>query len=442
MLGMALLGDPWFAWLLVAAVAVVSWLLIWLLMRAWARLAAKTEGRFDDKLVHALRGPLAALVACVAAASATVAVAGRLTAGELATTRSTLLAAFILVGAWVFGGALRMGLDAAGRRKERLLPATRIARRLVAVVLYTGAFLVVLQQYGIAITPILTGLGIAGLAAALALQDTLGNFFSGISIQTGRALQPGHFVRLESQKLEGYVEEIGWRSTSIRMLSGNTVFIPNATLAQAVVTDYYLPDKVYSVGLDFLVGHEHDPRHIMAILVEEAKESMKANDGYAPGSEPYANFAGIEEYALRIGLSVKVREVVQQYQVQNDLRLRILERFHKEGIRMPYPTRHNYQEVVGQPKAGRAAGGLGGVAPKRARPSRPRKKEAAPEPTRDPRLEEAERARADIAAKQEADKAKEEAKATGEPRPEAKPTEAEQAAASAAVTDPEPPPAV
>lgn len=390
-------GDPWLAWATMAIVGAGVWVVGWVVLRSVVKVATMTKGDVDDKVAKALHWPLAFLLALVAAGAYLTRASHRLDADQAQDTQRILAAFFIIATAWTFIGVVRIFLEAAGARRRQLMPATRVARRLLAVFVYTGAFLMVLQQYDISITPLLTGLGIAGLAAALALQDTLGNFFAGISVQTGQAMQPGHFVRIEKENLDGYVEKVGWRTTSIRTLAGNTIVIPNSELAQAIVTDFYLPSPDLGISLDFLVGQESDPQRVINALMEEARESMKTNQGYHPGAEPFAFFAGYTDYALKFTLSVRVKEFVQQFQVRQDLHPRVLQRFRKEGIRVPYPTQHTYQEAV-EPAARRRPGAPGGLAPHE-RPVRPKHAHENDAP-QDPRLAEAEKAKDDIAAKQ------------------------------------------
>ena len=86
-------------------------------------------------------------------------------------------------------------------------------------------FLVVLQTLGVSIAPLLTALGVGGLAVALALQDTLANLFAGIHILASKTVQPGDYIRLSSGE-EGYVVDINWRQTTVRQLSNNLVDHP------------------------------------------------------------------------------------------------------------------------------------------------------------------------------------------------------------------------
>ena len=399
-------GDPWLAWGTMLAALVLVAAGAWVLMRIVVRMTARTKGDFDDRVLAVVHRPFAFFLGLVAAGAVLVRVASRLGPAELQWTQRFLAALAIGTAAWVLVGVVRLLLEAAGKKRPRILPATHVGRRLLAVIVYTAAFLMVLQQFGIAITPLLTGLGIAGLAAALALQDTLSNFFAGISIQTGRALQPGHFVRVEDKKLEGYVSEVGWRTTAIRTLAGNTIVIPNAELAQAVITDFYLPAPDLGFGIDVLVNFDADPARVMEILVEEAREVQKANDGVVKDQPPHARLAAIEPYALRFNVSIRLKEYVAQYSVQQDLLLRIVARFRREGIRIPYPTSHQYDQRV-TPEALRTHGALGGFASDRSgrRPPRPPTTPSAPE-TQDPLEAEAAKARGEIAAKQAQDATK------------------------------------
>lgn len=217
--------------------------------------------------------------------------------------------------------------------------AASLGGRLFSLVVYIVAFLILLDYYGLSITPLLTGLGLAGLAVALALQDTLSNFFAGIWIQTGRALREGHFVRVEDGNVEGTVEEIGWRTTSIRTLFNSLVLIPNAKLAQSVVTDYHLPEPRLAVFIPIGVSYDSDPKHVERVLLAAVEESMDQVAGLIREPKPFVRFhPGFGDYALQFQLVVYVREYGDQFGVQSEVRRRILDHFQREGIRIPYPT--------------------------------------------------------------------------------------------------------
>ena len=110
----------------------------------------------------------------------------------------------------------------------------------MGLVVALGA-LVVLNGLGVSITPMLTAMGVGGLAVALALQEPLANLFAGIVIALARQVRVGDYVKLDNG-VEGYVTDFSWWSTRIRMLSNNMVLVPNAKLAQSVVTNFHLPN--------------------------------------------------------------------------------------------------------------------------------------------------------------------------------------------------------
>jgi small-conductance mechanosensitive channel len=139
----------------------------------------------------------------------------------------------------------RRGADAANTIGSISL-FINVTETLVAII----GGLVVLEYLGISVAPILTAFGIGGLAVALALQDTLANFFSGIQIAASRQVRAGDFVRLDADNT-GTVVDINWRTTVLRDADGNRIIVPNQKLAQAIFTAYRLPLRVpITVTLD------------------------------------------------------------------------------------------------------------------------------------------------------------------------------------------------
>ncbi len=115
-----------------------------------------------------------------------------------------------------------------------------LLRNLTATLVYALGLLIVLDYLKISITPLITALGVGGLAVALALQDTLSNLFAGIHILATRKVRSGDYIKLESGE-EGYVRDITWRNTAIEVLAGNLVIVPNNKVASAIVTNFDLP---------------------------------------------------------------------------------------------------------------------------------------------------------------------------------------------------------
>ncbi len=222
------------------------------------------------------------------------------------------------------------------------IPTTGLAYAILKAVVYIIGFLIILNDLGISIAPLITALGVGGLAVALALQDTLANLFAGVHILMEQSVRIGDFVRLESGQ-EGYVDDITWRSTRVRMLPNNMVVIPNSKLAQSVVTNYSLPDRRMAVQIAVGVSYASDPDKVGRVLLEEAKRAVGEVSGLLGDPEPVVRFIpGFGESSLDFTLVCHVQEFTDQYTVQHELRKRIFNRFKEEGIEMPFPTRTVY----------------------------------------------------------------------------------------------------
>jgi small-conductance mechanosensitive channel len=150
-------------------------------------------------------------------------------------------------------------------------------------------------------------------------------------------IRVGDFVKLESGE-EGYVMDIGWRTTRIRMLPNNMVILPNSKLTQSIVTNYYLPEPRMALLIPISVSYAADPDHIERILLEEVQHALQAIPGLLADPEPAVRFIpGFGPSSLDFTLICQVREFTDQHLAQHELRKRILKRFRKEGVEIPYP---------------------------------------------------------------------------------------------------------
>ncbi len=222
------------------------------------------------------------------------------------------------------------------------VPTTGLVYGIIKGAILIMGFLVILNVLGVSIAPLVTALGVGGVAVALALQDTLGNLFSGIHILLEKSIRIGDFVRLETGA-EGYVVDITWRTTRVRMLPNNMVIIPNSKLAQSIVTNYYLPEKRMSLLIPVSVSYSSDPDKVERILVEEAKSGARHIPGLLADPEPFVRFIpGFGDSSLNFTLICQVGEFTDQYFAQHELRKRIFKRFQTEGIEIPFPQRTVY----------------------------------------------------------------------------------------------------
>jgi small-conductance mechanosensitive channel len=224
---------------------------------------------------------------------------------------------------------------------------TTLTQNLAQIGVALLALLVLLNLLGIPIAPILTALGVGGLAVALALQDTLSNLFAGFYVAIARQVRLSDYIKLNTGE-EGYVTDITWRSTTVRTLGNNMIIIPNSKLAQAVVTNYYLPEKRLGIQVQVSVSYASDVDLVERVLLEEGVNAAGSIPGMLADPAPVVRFdPGFGDSALGFTLNCNVQEFADQFRVRHELRKRILKRFQQEKIEMPFPTRTVYLKQDG-----------------------------------------------------------------------------------------------
>jgi small-conductance mechanosensitive channel len=228
-------------------------------------------------------------------------------------------------------------VTASVQRAGIAIPVSGLSQVIIKGVVLTIGFVILLGTLGISIAPLITALGVGGLAVALALQDTLSNLFAGLHILMERSVRVGDFVKLESGQ-EGRVIDISWRTTRVQMAPNTVVVIPNNKLAQSVVTNYSLPEPRMAMSLSIGVGYQSDPDRVERLLVDEASRGAATIPGLLADPQPAVRLIpGFGESSLDFTLVCHVRSFEDQPLVQHELRKRILHRFRQEGIEIPFP---------------------------------------------------------------------------------------------------------
>ena len=206
-----------------------------------------------------------------------------------------------------------------------------------AAVLVLGT-LILLQTVGIEITPIITTLGIGGLAVGLALQDTLANLFSGFYLIVSKQVRTGDYIKLDDGN-QGYVTDITWRNTTIKEISNNVIIVPNSKLASAIFTNYHLPAKEITLTMNVGVSYDRDLELVERVTVEVAKEVMREIAPELVANEPYMRFHTFNAYSIDFTLYMRVSEFFDQRIGKHLFVKKLHKRFQSEGIQIPFPVR-------------------------------------------------------------------------------------------------------
>ncbi|HEY2989831.1 MAG TPA: mechanosensitive ion channel family protein [Candidatus Binatia bacterium] len=209
------------------------------------------------------------------------------------------------------------------------------------IVLIAVGAMIILDNLGISLTPILTTLGIGSLAVAIALQDTLGNFFAGLYVKADRPIEVGHYIKLQTGD-EGYVERIGWRSTRIRMLPDNMVVVPNNKLVQDIITNYHLPTRELAVLVPVGVAYDSDLEKVEKVTQAVAREALKTVPGGVPDSEPLIRYNAFNQSSIDFTVVLRAREFTDGILLKHEFIKKLHVRYEKEGITIPFPIRTVY----------------------------------------------------------------------------------------------------
>lgn len=308
------------------------------------KFAARTRSQLDDILLGALNFPLVLLI-FVSGVVVLERISPVLSDSELSKYFFVALKTTTIVAVIIFLDRLMNNLIQTYSHKVDILKTSGgVARGFVRIIVIALGLLILLDSFGVSITPILASLGIGSLAVALALQPTLENFFSGIQIVIDKPVKIGQFIKLDSGE-EGYVEKVGWRSTWVRMLPNNVVVIPNKMLVSSKIVNYYYPEKEMAVLVQVGVHYEADLKKVEKVTCEVGKEVMKEVQGGVPEFDPFIRYHTFNDFSIDFTVILRAKEFVDNYLIKHEFIKRLHERYAKESIVIPYPIRAiNYDQ--------------------------------------------------------------------------------------------------
>lgn len=302
-----------------------------------SHLASNTSSKADDALIESLHGPLPLwfVLGGIYFAQRLIPLSARASQ----TLEKFLLAGVILsVTLWAANlgsRVLQVGITA---RDPNATPITGVVRYVVKFAVLGIGGLVMLSTLGISITPVLTTVGIGGLAVALGLQETFANLFAGMQITLAGNLRVGDFIRLESGE-EGYIEDIQWRATRVTTLRNNFVFIPNSRLSHSVITNYHKPSKDLAVLVEVGVHYSSDLDQVERVTIEVARTIMKTVEGGVPDFEPLVRFHTFADSSINLTAVLRATEMATSFAVKHAFIKALARAYNQAGIVIPFPIR-------------------------------------------------------------------------------------------------------
>ncbi len=296
----------------------------------------KSKWRGDDIIIHGLKGKIVLWTTIIGLYSALPMVNLPSQYSDLVQKILLVLviASITLVISSILSGFMR---TYTGGDKGTVL-STSIFSILVRVVVLAIGIMIILQALDISITPMLTALGVGGLAVALALQDTLSNLFAGFHIILTRKVRINDWVELASGET-GQVIDITWRDTTIKQRRNNIIIVPNSTLASTITTNFSLPKRELATRVEIGVSYDSDLEHVEKVAVEVAEDIMKNVKGGVPTHQPFIRYHSFGDSSINFYVNLRTIAYDAQFRIVHEYIKKLHKRFNEEGIVIPFPIR-------------------------------------------------------------------------------------------------------
>ncbi|WP_404361868.1 mechanosensitive ion channel family protein [Marinobacter sp.] len=327
--------------LMVMATASVAFLASWIIHRLEIRLM-RSKNLWDDALLHAARKPAVGFVWLQGIYWAAE-IAYRYSEAEIFSANAILLkVGFIWLLVWTLLGLIKQGeqILASPVKLENPLDfdtVTAISKLLRAVFIIT-AILIIMQTLGYSMSGVLAFGGVGGIAVGFAAKDLLANFFGGFIVHLDRPFKVGDWVRSPDRNIEGIVEKIGWRLTTIRTFDKRPLYVPNAVFTTIAVEN---PSRMTNRRISETIGIRYADVSQMASIVGDIRSMLAQHEEIDSSQTLIVNFLAFNASSLDIMVYTftRTREWVKFHEVKQDVLLRISDIIEGYGAEVAFPTR-------------------------------------------------------------------------------------------------------
>lgn len=340
-----LLSESWRVAIVVFGLVFATALLAFLISRiilVLERRFKKTDNLWDDTVLHALRRPAIGFVWLQGVYWAAE-VAYAYSEAEIFSANAMLLKlGFIGIIVWTLFGIIKKTeeiLTSPLRMKEAMDYTTvnAISKLLRAVVVIT-AILTIMQSLGYSISGVLAFGGVGGIAVGFAAKDLLANFFGGFVIHMDQPFKVGDWVRSPDREIEGTVEEIGWRLTTIRTFDKRPLYVPNAAFTQIAVEN---PSRMFNRRIFETIGIRYADVREMSEIVKDIRKMLESHEEIDTDQTLIVNFLAFNSSSLDIMVYTftKTTQWVKYHEIKQDILLKISDIIESYDAEVAFPTR-------------------------------------------------------------------------------------------------------
>ncbi|MDH4070802.1 MAG: mechanosensitive ion channel family protein [Ignavibacteria bacterium] len=340
-----LLNNPLSDWVIALGLTIFTYVFLRiarrLINRKLAKLAAKTDTRIDDLVSDVLAGTRSFFLIAVSAKVGSLVLDLPVSATQII-GHIVVLAVFIQTGIWVARGvsfiltrSMREGTGGDPASVTMLTPMLFITRLVVWAVI----LLLALDNVGVDVTALITGLGIGGIAVALALQTILGDLFASLAIVLDKPFVIGDFITVAD--FSGTIEHVGLKTTRVRSLTGEQIVIGNSDLLNSRIRNFKRMEERRAL---FVVGVTYQTPYEKLRRIPEMIKEIIVKDPVARFDRCHFKEFAASSLNFETVYFVLAPDYISYMERQQAINLEVYRRFEAEGIEFAYPTQTLYLE--------------------------------------------------------------------------------------------------
>lgn len=338
------LSEPWRVGIVVFALVLGTATVAYIaghIIGALERKFAKTDNVWDDSALHATRTPVVAFVWLQGVYWAAE-VAHHYSDAEIFKANGTLLqVGFILIVVWALLRIIReiesIVISPVKMKTPMDYTTVNAVSKISRAVVIVTAVLISMQSLGYSISGVMAFGGVGGIAVGFAAKDLLANFFGGFIIHLDRPFKVGDWIRSPDRSIEGSVEEIGWRLTTIRTFDKRPLYVPNAAFTTIAVEN---PSRMTNRRIYETIGIRYADVSQISNVVADIRSMLENHDDIASDQTLIVNFLAFSQSSLDIMVYAftKTTQWVRYHEVKQDVLLKISDVITDHGGQVALPT--------------------------------------------------------------------------------------------------------
>ncbi|MBI2139894.1 mechanosensitive ion channel family protein [Candidatus Woesearchaeota archaeon] len=319
---------------------IVATIVYFIFKKVLLKLTLKTKTDLDDTILKKSNIPVALIIFFIGMKTALLSLnlddAVRIIVQHIISTLLVLITGYLFVV--IFDAIIQRALVNFAHKTHSKLDdqLMLLSRKTIRFVVFILIFMFVLQVWGVKIGPLLASLGIAGIAVAFGLQNTLGNIFGGVSLILDRSIRVGDVVKLD-EDTSGEILDVGLRATRLRTWNNEVIIIPNGQLANTRIKNYVLPNTLARIEVPFSVAYGSDVDKVKKVVMGEIKKLTAVDRKRLESGDTKVMFTEMGASSLNFKAQIWLTSYEDRFVSKESLNTNIYNAFAKNKITIPFP---------------------------------------------------------------------------------------------------------